>query len=140
MCTNRAADGTRSQQVAGARVAASDCVVSQLLLHGPVHVLQPDQTRNVHVLQPYQTRTVQVLQPQHTCTCLLRSGSAVALDDITQRSLRSTAGLPMHKLSTTLMIQCNVLTLKLLLHTVAGALMPSPKHVMKQFSLQLASD
>lgn len=40
--THRATDGTRSQQVSWSHVAAVDCVMGELLLHGPVHVLETE--------------------------------------------------------------------------------------------------
>lgn len=38
--THRSTDSTRSQQVSWSDVAAVDCVMGKLLLHGPVHVLE----------------------------------------------------------------------------------------------------
>lgn len=38
--THRSADGPRSHQVSWSGVAAVDCVMGKLLLHGPVHVLE----------------------------------------------------------------------------------------------------
>lgn len=40
--THRSTDSTRSQQVSWPDVAAVDCVMGKLLLHGPVHVLQAE--------------------------------------------------------------------------------------------------
>lgn len=38
--THRSTDGARSHQVSWSGVAAIDCVMGKLLLHGPVHVLE----------------------------------------------------------------------------------------------------
>lgn len=40
--THRSTDSARSQQVSWPDVAAVDCVMGKLLLHGPVYVLQAE--------------------------------------------------------------------------------------------------